>query len=91
MCLTYLPAKGRLKGFQTAFMCHAYDCTLFYKANRTYVCLNAGNKTMPSEETLHTAFDLVHLLSGAPEHLLQMRLISGGIFRHIGRFNHIVA
>ena len=42
-------------------------------------------------ETFQTAFDSICAFSGAAEHLVQMRLISGGVFRHIGRFNHIVA
>ena len=42
-------------------------------------------------ETFQTAVDSICAFSGAAEHLGQMRLISGGVFRHIGRFNHIVA
>ena len=53
----YLSLKGRLKkGFQTAFVCHAYDYALLGKANRTYAGMNVENETRPSEKRFQTAF-----------------------------------
>ena len=49
----YLSLK---KGFQTAFVCHAYDYALLGKANRTYAGMNVENETMPSEKRFQTAF-----------------------------------
>ena len=47
----YLSLKGRLKkGFQTAFVCHAYDYALLGKANRTYAGMNVESEAMPSEK-----------------------------------------
>ena len=43
----YLSLK---KGFQTAFVCHAYDYALLGKANRTYAGMNVESEAMPSEK-----------------------------------------